>query len=160
MHCIEYFRLVLWPRRSRHVSRHPPQAPPACQTSHFFILFSSTCHRYISPHTCRTHDSLHSTKQSRSLFSRMQQSFGTMASRFRNLSALAGRAGAGARPFSTSRPRLEAGPLPARKPVGAFRGGYVSVLTLFTFFSRIKYLQGPAWPYAFDNAFVSRKVAN
>ncbi|EPS33881.1 hypothetical protein PDE_08843 [Penicillium oxalicum 114-2] len=52
-----------------------------------------------------------------------------MASRFRNLSALAGRAGAGARPFFTSRPRLEAGPLPARKPVGAFRGGLFGFLT-------------------------------
>lgn len=31
-----------------------------------------------------------------------------------------------ARPFSISRPRWEAAPLPTKKPVGAFRGGYVS----------------------------------
>lgn len=31
-----------------------------------------------------------------------------------------------ARPFSVSRPHWESAPLPARKPVGAFRGGYVS----------------------------------
>lgn len=32
-----------------------------------------------------------------------------------------------ARPFSVSRPRWEAVPLPAKKPVGAFRGGYVPI---------------------------------
>lgn len=34
-----------------------------------------------------------------------------------------------ARPFSVSRPRREAA-LPAKKPVGAFRGGYVPILLL------------------------------
>ncbi|KAJ5173192.1 hypothetical protein N7492_005785 [Penicillium capsulatum] len=33
-----------------------------------------------------------------------------------------------ARPFSVSRPRWEAGPLPAKKPVGAFRGGVFGFL--------------------------------
>jgi hypothetical protein len=33
-----------------------------------------------------------------------------------------------ARPFSVSRPRWEAAALPARKPVGAFRGGCVPIL--------------------------------
>ncbi|KAJ5899456.1 hypothetical protein N7495_004200 [Penicillium taxi] len=34
-----------------------------------------------------------------------------------------------ARSFSTSRPQWEAAPLPARKPVGAFRGGVFGFLT-------------------------------
>ncbi|GLI76442.1 hypothetical protein PoHVEF18_004715 [Penicillium ochrochloron] len=34
-----------------------------------------------------------------------------------------------ARSFSVSRPRWEAAPLPARKPVGAFRGGLFGFLT-------------------------------
>jgi len=34
------------------------------------------------------------------------------------------------RPFSVSRPRWEAAALPAKKPVGAFRGGYVLPLLL------------------------------
>ncbi|KAJ5093851.1 hypothetical protein N7456_009712 [Penicillium angulare] len=34
-----------------------------------------------------------------------------------------------ARPFSVSRPRWEAAPLPARKPVGAFRGGILGFLS-------------------------------
>ncbi|KAJ5669699.1 hypothetical protein N7462_010769, partial [Penicillium macrosclerotiorum] len=34
-----------------------------------------------------------------------------------------------ARSFSVSRPRWEAAPLPARKPVGAFRGGVFGFLT-------------------------------
>ncbi|KAJ5287398.1 hypothetical protein N7478_003084 [Penicillium angulare] len=33
------------------------------------------------------------------------------------------------RPFSVSRPRWEAAPLPARKPVGAFRGGVFGFLS-------------------------------
>lgn len=37
---------------------------------------------------------------------------------------------AGARSFSISRPRWEAATLPARKPVGAFRGGYVWIFDL------------------------------
>jgi hypothetical protein len=41
-----------------------------------------------------------------------------------------------ARSFSVSRPRWEAAPLPARKPVGAFRGGYVCI---FDFCSDICY---------------------
>ncbi|KAF7712840.1 Uncharacterized protein PECH_000666 [Penicillium ucsense] len=50
-----------------------------------------------------------------------------MALRLGTLPALYGRAVA--RPFSTSRARLEAVPLPARKPVGAFRGGLFGFLT-------------------------------
>ncbi|KAJ5595051.1 uncharacterized protein N7459_001259 [Penicillium hispanicum] len=34
-----------------------------------------------------------------------------------------------ARSFSASRPRCEAAPLPARKPVGAFRGGVFGFLS-------------------------------
>ena len=40
-----------------------------------------------------------------------------------------------ARSFSVSRPRWEAAPLPARKPVGAFRGGYGFVVYFFFLFA-------------------------
>lgn len=51
---------------------------------------------------------------------------GRMTVRTKVLLPLRGRAVA--RSFSVSRPRWEAAPLPPRKPVGAFRGGYGFVI--------------------------------